>query len=245
MKYEKSCGCIIIKEGKVLLVQHNVGHWDFPKGHMEENETEVQTAIREVKEETNLDVLLQENKRYVSEYYSKEDTFKQVIFFLATCNNKEVKRQEAEIKNIEWLPFEEAIERINYENSKKLLKQVIEENKILLKQNENYKYIGKIVNVRIDRPFGSKHPKHGFIYPVNYGYIPNTMSGDGEELDCYILGVFEPLEKFTGKCIAIINRTNDNDDKLIIVPQERDYTNEQIRALTEFQEQYFQSEIIR
>ena len=46
MKYEKSCGCIIIKEGKVLLVQHNVGHWDFPKGHMEENETEVQTAIR-------------------------------------------------------------------------------------------------------------------------------------------------------------------------------------------------------
>ena len=126
-----------------------------------------------------------------------------------------------------------------------MLKQVIEENKILLKQNENYKYIGKIVNVRIDRPFGSKHPKHGFIYPVNYGYIPNTMSGDGEELDCYILGVFEPLEKFTGKCIAIINRTNDNDDKLIIVPQERDYTNEQIRALTEFQEQYFQSEIIR
>ena len=179
MKYEKSCGCIIIKEGKVLLVQHNAGHWDFPKGHMEENETEVQTAIREVKEETNLDVLLQENKRYVSEYYSKEDTFKQVIFFLATCNNKEVKRQEAEIKNIEWLPFEEAIERITYENSKKLLKQVIEENKIFVKQNENYKYIGKTINVKIDRPFGSKHPKHGFIYPVNYGYIPNTISEIG------------------------------------------------------------------
>ena len=74
-------------------------------------------------------------------------------------------------------------------------------------------YIGKFVDVHIDRPLGSKHPKHGFIYPVNYGYIPNTISGDGEELDCYVLGIFEPIESFSGKCIAVIHRTNDNDDK--------------------------------
>ena len=92
---------------------------------------------------------------------------------------------------------------------------------------------------------GSKHPKYGFIYPVNYGYVPNTISGDGEELDCYVLGVFEPLDKFKGKCIAVIHRINDNDDKLIIVPEEKDYSDDAIKALTEFQERFFESIIIK
>lgn len=106
-------------------------------------------------------------------------------------------------------------------------------------------YLGKIVEVKIDRVMGSKHTKHGFIYPVNYGYIPNTISGDGEELDAYVLGVFEPVENFKGKVIAIIHRINDNDDKLVVVPENKNYTDQQIRALIEFQEQWFKSEIIR
>lgn len=106
-------------------------------------------------------------------------------------------------------------------------------------------YLNKIVEVRIDRPLGSKHPKHGFLYPVNYGYVPNTVSADGEELDCYILGVYEPLEKFTGKCIAIIHRTDDNDDKLIIVPDDRNFTDEEIEVLVEFQERFFKHIIVR
>lgn len=110
---------------------------------------------------------------------------------------------------------------------------------------DNKKYLEKTLEVKIDRPFGSKHPKHGFIYPVNYGYVPNTISGDGEELDCYVLGVFEPLETFNGKCIAIIHRLDDNDDKLIIVPENKSFSNQEIRALTEFQERFFESEIIR
>lgn len=106
-------------------------------------------------------------------------------------------------------------------------------------------YIGNIVEVKIDRPMGSKHPKHGFIYPINYGYIPNTISGDGEELDCYVLGVFEPIEKFSGKCIAVIHRTNDNDDKLVVVPKEKEYSNDAIKALVEFQERFFESVVLR
>lgn len=105
-------------------------------------------------------------------------------------------------------------------------------------------YIGKIITAKIDRQIGSKHPEHGFIYPINYGYIPNTISGDGEELDCYVLGVFEPIENFTGECIAIIHRLNDNDDKLILVPKDKKYTNDEIRVLTEFQERFFESIII-
>ncbi len=109
---------------------------------------------------------------------------------------------------------------------------------------ESKSYIGKLVEVKMDRPMGSKHPKYGFIYPVNYGYVPNTISGDGAELDCYVLGVFEPLDKFKGKCIAVIHRTNDDDDKLIIVQEEKNYSDDAIRALTEFQERFFESIII-
>lgn len=109
----------------------------------------------------------------------------------------------------------------------------------------NKDYLGKIVKVKMDRPLGSKHPKHGFIYPVNYGYIPNTVSGDGEELDAYVLGVHEPLDEFEGQVVAIIHRTNDNDDKLVVMPKGKNYTDEQIEALTEFQEQWFEHEILR
>ena len=106
-------------------------------------------------------------------------------------------------------------------------------------------YLNKNVEVIIDRPLGSKHPKHDFIYPVNYGYVPNTISGDGEELDCYVLGIFEPIKEFKGKCIAIIHRLNDNDDKLIIVPEDRKFSNKEIDVLVEFQEKFFKHEIIR
>lgn len=106
-------------------------------------------------------------------------------------------------------------------------------------------YLNQNVRVKVDRPLGSKHPKHGFIYPVNYGFVPDTISGDGEELDCYVLGVFEPLNEFTGKCIAIIHRINDNDDKLIIVPENRNFSNKEIDVLIEFQERFFKHEIIR
>ncbi|MFP4568007.1 MAG: inorganic diphosphatase [Candidatus Woesearchaeota archaeon] len=107
------------------------------------------------------------------------------------------------------------------------------------------KYLGQEITVKMDRPMGSKHPKWNFIYPVNYGFVPNTKAPDGDELDAYVLGIFEPKEEFTGICIAIIHRTNDNDDKLIVVPKDKDYSDEQIRALTEFQEYFFKSEIIR
>lgn len=108
-----------------------------------------------------------------------------------------------------------------------------------------HRFIGQTVDVVIDRPMGSNHPKYGFHYRLNYGYVPNTISGDGKELDAYILGIYKPVEKFRGKVIAVIHRLNDDDDKLIIVPQGCAYSDEEIWQLTNFQEQYFQSVIIR
>ncbi|MBS3123977.1 inorganic diphosphatase [Candidatus Woesearchaeota archaeon] len=106
-------------------------------------------------------------------------------------------------------------------------------------------YLGKTVTVKIDRALGSKHPKYGFIYPINYGFIEGTKAPDGSEVDAYVLGIFEPVESFNGKCIAIIHRTNDEDDKLVVVPNGKKYSEKQIRALTEFQERFFKSRIIK
>ena len=105
-------------------------------------------------------------------------------------------------------------------------------------------FLGKIVTVTMDRPLGSKHPKHGFVYELNYGYIEGTVSGDGEELDAYVLGEHKPLESFTGRVVAVIHRTNDNDDKLVVMADGRNYSDDQIEALTEFQEQFFKHIIL-
>jgi len=92
---------------------------------------------------------------------------------------------------------------------------------------------------------GSRHPEWGHLYPVNYGSVPGVRAPDGEDLDAYVLGVFEPVETFTGRCIAVIRRLDDEDDKLVVVPEGVVYSDEQIRALTEFQERYFRSVILR
>lgn len=114
-----------------------------------------------------------------------------------------------------------------------------------MKKTNAIDYLKKNVVVKTDRQLGTNHPKHGFIYMLNYGYIPNTISGDGEELDAYIVGVYEPVEEFEGHVIAIIHRTNDDDDKLVVAPKGIDYSNDAIKAMTEFQERFFESIIIR
>lgn len=106
-------------------------------------------------------------------------------------------------------------------------------------------YLNKTVTVKIDRPLGSKHNKFNTVYEVNYGFVPDTLAPDGEELDTYVLGINEPIKEFTGRCIAIIHRTNDNDDKLVVVPERFETSDEEIRIRTNFQEKWFKSVIVR
>jgi inorganic pyrophosphatase len=104
-----------------------------------------------------------------------------------------------------------------------------------------HKYIGQSFEVVIDRPLGSKHPEHGFEYPVNYGYVPDTQAGDGEEVDVYVLGVTEPVNRISGVCIAVIHRNDDNEDKLVLTPDGCIMDEEEIMRLVRFQEQHFDS----
>ena len=103
---------------------------------------------------------------------------------------------------------------------------------------------GQRVEVRVDRPLGSAHPSYpDLIYPVNYGYVPGVMAPDGEEQDAYILGVQEPLARFTGRVIAVIRRLDDVEDKWVVAPEDCRFTREEIAAAVHFQERYFRSEI--
>lgn len=102
-----------------------------------------------------------------------------------------------------------------------------------------------IVTVIVDRPLGSYHPDYpDTYYPINYGYIEGAMAADGEEEDAYILGVNEPISKFTGKVIAVISREDDIEQKLVVAPDGVSFTKEEIEKLTYFQEKYFASKIV-
>jgi inorganic pyrophosphatase len=105
--------------------------------------------------------------------------------------------------------------------------------------------LGKKVKVTIDRALGTKHPKHGFVYEANYGYIDGITAPDGEELDAYLLGVNEPVASGDGVCIAIAHRRDNDDDKLIVVPEGVEMTDEEIMSAIHFQEQWFDTEIVR
>ena len=100
-------------------------------------------------------------------------------------------------------------------------------------------YLGCMVTVEVDRPLGSSHPTYGFVYPVNYGYVPGVLAPDGETLDAYVLGIAEPLASFSGRCIAIAHRLDDDDDKLVLVPDGLDLSDAEVLSRIHFQEQFF------
>jgi inorganic pyrophosphatase len=106
-------------------------------------------------------------------------------------------------------------------------------------------YLGQTVYVVIDRPLGTHHPRHPDLrYPINYGYLPGTVSGDGAPVDAYVLGVDVPVMTFEGVVIALVVRVDDVEDKLVVAPRGTSLFRNEIAATVAFQEQYFASNII-
>ncbi len=104
-------------------------------------------------------------------------------------------------------------------------------------------YLGKVVDIEIDRPIGYLHKKENYslTYPINYGYIPGVLGGDGEELDVYLLGVDKAVNGYTAKIIGIAHRENDVEDKLVAAPVGMDFSKEEIEQSINFQEQYYKT----
>ncbi len=97
--------------------------------------------------------------------------------------------------------------------------------------------LGQMVDVVIDRKIGTHHPKRpDTVYPINYGYLENILSADGEGADAYVLGVHEPIESFRGRVVAIVHRKDDIEDKLVVAPEGKRYTAEEIENAIHFQE---------
>ncbi len=128
LKKEKSCGCIIIKNNKVLLIYEKTSkYWGFPKGHMEGEENELETAKREVKEEVGLDVEINQDKRYELHYITDNKIDKTTVLYIATPKNKKITMQESEVEKVEWCNFEKALDMLTFDNLKDVFKKVIKE----------------------------------------------------------------------------------------------------------------------
>lgn len=125
--YEKSCGAVVFyrtgTQLQILLVKnHNGKYWSFPKGHMEIGESEQETAIREIKEETGLTVTLLEGYRQISDYVPFGRIKKRVVFFLAETKTNQVHIQHSEIDTYTWVSFIQAQKMCNYENDLRVLR---------------------------------------------------------------------------------------------------------------------------
>lgn len=197
----------------------------------------------------NIDVILDygfwTNTKRQAYYNWAKNLTENVVFHVVECDLIEAKQR--------------ALERTKKDKNSLFIDEVIFDSLLQHYQpwslNDNYpvvfhnappqKYIGNLVQVKVDRPKGSKHPKYGFEYPVNYGYVPFTKSGDEEELDVYILIEDKSLQQYVGRCIGVIHRTNDNDDKLVVVPQNHNLTDQDIEKNIEFQEKWFKHTLIR
>lgn len=121
---EKSCGCVVFnQENDVLLVKMHQGHWSFPKGHVEAMESEQETALRETKEETNLNCTLLDGFREVTAYSPAKNVMKEVVFFVGLASSKAMKKQLEEIKEVGFYPFEQAMRLLTFNNDKSVLQK--------------------------------------------------------------------------------------------------------------------------
>jgi len=137
MEKEKSCGALIYrKQGdqlQLLILRHRMGgHWSFPKGHVENRETETETALREVKEETGLTIELFEGFREQVTYSPRPGIKKDVVYFLGFARDSRTTRQEEEISEIRWINLDQTYNFLTYENDRRLVQSA----KRYMKQNQ-------------------------------------------------------------------------------------------------------------
>ena len=226
--------------GKWVFCKHKERDtYEVPGGHREAGEDIFETAKRELQEETGaikfeikpICVYSVTGKTRVND--TGEETFGLLCFAEITEIAKELHSEMEKVVFMDEMPKNWTYPLIQ----PKLIEKYL--------QVKNNSIIGATVTVTVDRPLGSYHHEYkDMYYPINYGYIEGVMTPDGEEQDAYILGVNEPVKKFTGKIIAIVRRKDDIEEKWVVVPDGVTFSKEEIRRQIHFQEQYFDSEIV-
>ena len=239
--------CLTHDEFMVKLYGRNMSYAEFHQNYNKVDEVLWDLAERIIK--TNTDVIMdygfwshQDRERAYQKAKKIADT---VVFHLVSCDMKTAKKRILERSRNN--PNELYIREDEFDILAQKYEQwdALDDYPVILHNLSVTHYIGEQVIVRIDRALGSKHPKYGFEYPVNYGYVPFTQSGDGEELDAYVLMEDKPLATYVGRCIGVIHRIDDDDDKLVVVPDGYDLDDETIENDTAFQEKWFHHLLIR
>ena len=226
--------------GKWVFCKHKERDtYEVPGGHREAGEDILETAKRELQEETGaikfeikpICVYSVTGKTRVND--TGEETFGLLCFAEITEFAKELHSEMEKVVLMDELPENWTYPLIQ----PKLIEKYF--------TGKNNSIIGTTVTVTVDRPLGSYHPEYkDMYYPINYGYIEGVMAPDGEEQDAYILGVNEPVDKFTGKIMAIVHRKDDIEEKWVVVPNGMMFSKDEIRQQIYFQGQYFDSEIV-
>jgi len=207
MKKEKSCGAVVYKteNGKMLfLVEHmRLGHTSIPKGHVEENETEAETALREIREETNLEVNLDTHFSHTISYSPRAGVVKDVIFFVAEAKEGEIINQESEVSALEWLPYQEAVSAMTYEDDRETLK----------KARKYLKVVDRAIRFAVRKHAGTNRKGTGLpyiVHPMEAAAITAGLTGDREMIAAAVLHdtledtdtTKEVLERKFGKRVA-------------------------------------------
>ena len=219
VKYEKSCGAIIFHnfygENKTLLINHVHGsHWAFPKGHAEEGETEIQTASREVFEETGLKACIDTNFRHTIRYSPKEGVIKDVIYFIGSVDNAVANRQVEEVNSIKWCTIDEAKKLITFKNNLIAFDAAVDyiDGKNFWKLLDDLILESKLI---IDRPKGSCHPNFKqAIYPLDYGYLDYTSSMDNQGIDVFVGS--SDNKRVTGVLCTVDMMKRDSEIKILL-----------------------------
>ena len=246
---------IINSKGEILLTQRSKYKEDYPllwectAGSIVKGESTIEGALREVKEEIGLELDIKDLIHFGNKV---DDTHHAIVDKWVVRKDillSDLKFADGEVQDAKFVSKEEFEVMMNQGKIRDIFYYMVSmyDEITSVKQRATYDFLGKEVEVEIDRKKGSSHPKYPeMIYPINYGFVPGTISGDGEEIDTYIIDQQEPLEHFVGKCIGIIQRVNDEDDKLIIVDKNNNkkYTTDEIKEIVDFQEKYFSNIII-
>ena len=131
MNFEKSCGALVVRREQdqyyILMIRHKAGgNRSFPKGHVEEGETEYETALREVMEETSSRIAIVSDFRATVNYRPSPGVMKEVVYFLAFTTSADIKAREGEIAEVEWVPLEKAEESLAHDNDKTVFRAAME-----------------------------------------------------------------------------------------------------------------------
>ena len=132
MQYEKSCGAVVWRRGNdnqlyILMIRHrHGGNRSFPKGHMERGETEYMTAVREVYEETAVQIRINSDFRETVHYSPMPGVEKEVVYFLTETAQTEIRPRQGEIAKVEWVPLEEVERSLTHENDKIIFRAAVQ-----------------------------------------------------------------------------------------------------------------------